>query len=103
MNKRNDGPPYPADGYPGKQDEAEASANRGDRGGGQEDSGVKYPEIFVQLTGTDGNAFAILGKVQRALRRAAVSDMEIERFIEEATSGDYDKVLATCMEWVEVG
>lgn len=26
---------------------------------------VKYPEIEVELTGTDGNAFAILAKVKK--------------------------------------
>lgn len=25
----------------------------------------KYPDIRVQLTGTDGNAYAVLGKVTR--------------------------------------
>ena len=30
----------------------------------------KFPEIDVQLTGEDGNAFAVLGKVSKALRRA---------------------------------
>jgi hypothetical protein len=31
----------------------------------------KYPEIQVQLTNTDGNAFAVLGHVHRALRHKA--------------------------------
>jgi hypothetical protein len=35
-------------------------------------SDVKYPEIEVELIGTDGNAFAILGKVQEALKRGGV-------------------------------
>ena len=30
----------------------------------KETNTVKYPDIEVQLVGTDGNAFAILGKVQ---------------------------------------
>ena len=32
----------------------------------------KYPEIRVQLVGQDGNAFAVIDLVQRALRRADV-------------------------------
>lgn len=63
---------------------------------------VKYPGIKVQLTGQDGNAFAIIGNVKRALSRAKVSREEQEQFVKEATSGDYDNVLATAMRWVTV-
>lgn len=58
--------------------------------------------IEVQLTGRDGNAFAILGSVQSALRKAGVDKAEIAEFHAEATSGDYDNLLRTCMSWVEV-
>jgi hypothetical protein len=62
----------------------------------------KYPHVTVQLTGTDGNAFAVIGKVQQALRRAGVSPEEIAEFLTEATSGDYIHVLGTAMAWVDV-
>jgi len=62
----------------------------------------KFPEIKVKLTGTDGNAFAFIGKVRKALRRHGVDDATIKEFTEEATSGDYSNVLATCMKWVDV-
>jgi hypothetical protein len=62
---------------------------------------VKYPEVRVQLVGEDGNAFAILGRVQKELRRAGVSDDEVQRFIREATAGDYEDLLATVMRWVD--
>jgi hypothetical protein len=62
----------------------------------------KYPNVTVRLIGTDGNAAAIIGKVQGALRRAKVPPDEIKRFQDEATSGDYDNVLATAMRWVDV-
>lgn len=32
---------------------------------------VKYPNIHVQLTGEDGNAFNIIGTVARAIRSSA--------------------------------
>ena len=32
---------------------------------------TKYPEVVVQLSGEDGNAFAILGSVQKAMDRKA--------------------------------
>jgi 3-oxoacyl-[acyl-carrier-protein] synthase III len=63
---------------------------------------VKYPQVKVQLTGEDGNAFSIMGKVQNALRRAGVSKDEIDLYIQESTSGDYDHLLATAHQWVDV-
>jgi hypothetical protein len=62
----------------------------------------KYPHIQVRLTGEDGNAFAVLGHVLRALRRAGVSPDECDAFQQEATAGDYDALLRTVMRWVEV-
>ena len=63
---------------------------------------VRYPNVTVELVGQDGNAFAILGRVRQALRRAGVSREEQDAFTAEATSGDYNDLLATCMRWVDV-
>lgn len=63
---------------------------------------AKYPDITVKLTGNDGNAFAIIGAVLRALRAAGVSDKERDEFQQDATSGDYDHLLQTAMRWVDV-
>lgn len=63
---------------------------------------VKYPNVEVTLVGGSGNAFAILGAVTKALRRADVPKAERDKFMEEATKGDYDHLLRTAMEWVEV-
>jgi hypothetical protein len=63
---------------------------------------MKYPNIKVKLIGNDGNPFAILGAVKNALKRAKVPQDEVQAFYKEATSGDYDHLLATCMEWVDV-
>lgn len=62
----------------------------------------RHPDIRFQLTGEDGNAFMIIGLVQRALRDAGVSEEEVSRFCAEATSRYYTYVLATCMRWVDV-
>jgi hypothetical protein len=64
--------------------------------------GPRYPQVKVQLTGKDGNAFAVLAAVVNAMRRAGVSQAEKTKFHEEATSGDYDHLLATCTRWVTV-
>lgn len=63
---------------------------------------VKFPDIEVQLTGEDGNAFSIIGKVQKAMRSAGCTSTEINEFTADATSGDYDHVLQTAMKTVEV-
>ena len=60
----------------------------------------RYPEVQVQLSGEDGNAFAILGRTTAALRAAGVSSEEIDAFFAEATSGDYDHLVQTTMRWV---
>lgn len=62
----------------------------------------KYPEITVELVGQNGNAFNILGICLRAMRRAGLSKEECDKFQAEATSGNYDNLLATCIEWFNV-
>jgi len=61
----------------------------------------RYPDVQVQLSGEDGNAFAILGRTAGALRAAGVPQEEIDEFFAEATSGDYDHLLQTTMAWVD--
>ena len=62
---------------------------------------AKY-DITVELIDRDGNAFAIMGAVTNAMRRAGVSKEERDLYFKEATAGDYNQLLATTMEWVEV-
>jgi len=63
-------------------------------------SDPKYPDCKVQLSGEDGNAFFIIGRTSKALRRAGAPKEDIDAYIAEATSGDYDHVLQTTMRWV---
>jgi hypothetical protein len=63
---------------------------------------MKYPNVKVKLVGKDGNAFAILGSVRVALKKAKVPQTEIDAFLSEAMSGNYDNLLQTCMKWVDV-
>ena len=62
----------------------------------------KYPNVEVQLSGEDSNAFMIIARTRKALRRAGVSEQEILEFSAEAESGDYDNVINTIGRWVEV-
>ena len=63
---------------------------------------VKCPEVTVQLTGQDGNAFFILGKVKREMQRAKVDANIIKEYFDEATNDDYDHLLQTTMRYVNV-
>jgi hypothetical protein len=62
----------------------------------------KYPEIEVALVGEDGNAVAIMGRVSNALKKAGVSQDEINAYLDESMSGNYDNLLATAVKWVSV-
>jgi hypothetical protein len=61
----------------------------------------KY-DVTVQLTGNDGNAFAIMGRVQSALEDAGATQEEIKQYLDESMSGDYDNLLRTACAWVAV-
>lgn len=61
----------------------------------------KYP-VKVKLSGTDGNAYAIMGKVQGALRKHGVDKADIDEYLKESMSGDYNHLLATACKYVEV-
>ena len=61
-----------------------------------------YPNVTVQLTSKDDNAFSILANVARELRKHGVHREEIDDFMNEAMSADYNKLLRVCMEWVNV-
>lgn len=66
-------------------------------------SNIKHPEVEVKLTGTNGNIYAVIGKVREAMRRAGIPAQEITAFTTAVTnSGSYDRALATVMEWVDV-
>ena len=56
----------------------------------------------VKLTGEDGNAFSIMGLVKKALKHAGADKEYIDKYLKEATSGDYDHLLVVSMEYVNV-
>ncbi len=62
---------------------------------------VKFPDVTVQLSEMDGNAFFIIGAVSKALKRAGHYDAAGD-FRLEATKGDYDHLLQTAMAYVNV-
>jgi len=60
----------------------------------------KYPDVKVTIY--DGNAMKILSKCKNAARRAGLSDTEVDQYLQEATSGNYQKLLQTSFEWFDV-
>lgn len=56
----------------------------------------------VQLVGNDGNAFAIMGAVKKALKRAGADQEYIDKYREESMAGDYDNLLVVAMKYANV-
>lgn len=63
---------------------------------------MKYPNVKIKLTGTDGNAFSVLGKCSAAAKKAGLTGEQVKEFQTEAMSGDYNHLLATCMNYFDV-
>jgi hypothetical protein len=61
----------------------------------------KFPSVKVRLSGQDGNAFAIIGRCREAAKHAKVPAEDIAAFTKEAMSGDYEHVLATCLDYFD--
>lgn len=59
-------------------------------------------DVKVKLIGEDGNAFAILGKVSKALRQAGYDLDFIKEYQTQAMSGDYDNLLQVTMTYVDI-
>jgi hypothetical protein len=43
-----------------------------------------------------------MGAVKSALKKAGASKEEIEQYLTDSMSGDYDNLLRVAMEWVKV-
>lgn len=52
--------------------------------------------------GRDGNAYAIMGNVASALKRAGYPKEAVDAYRAESTSGDYDHLLQTAMLWCDI-
>lgn len=65
-------------------------------------SGPKFPNVRVKLAGEDGNVFAIIGRVCRALRQGGANDVDVKAFTDEIqAAGSYDDALVVVMRWVD--
>ena len=57
---------------------------------------------IIKLVGTDGNAFAILGRCLEIARKAKWTPETVKAFKDEATSGDYSNLLSVCCKYFDV-
>jgi len=60
---------------------------------------TKKKKPVLKIIGTDGNAFAILGKAQRVAKQ---NGMDWDKIRTEATSGNYDNLLCVMMKYFDV-
>lgn len=60
---------------------------------------TKKPE--VQLVGTDGNVYALLGRCSRALKEAGEANRAKEMTTRVFGSGSYDEALRIMLEYVD--
>lgn len=56
-------------------------------------------KVDCKLVGEDCNAFAIMGRVTGAMRRAGWTDAERKQYTDAATKGNYDHLIQVTMEY----
>jgi len=61
-----------------------------------EEGKIAKMEVFA------ATAFAIMGRVQQAMKRAGIPKEDISAFLNEAMSGDYHHLLRVACQYVEV-
>ncbi len=57
---------------------------------------------IVKFIGTNGNTFALMGRVKKALFKTGADDEYIKKYLNEAMSGDYDNLLCVTIDYVYV-
>ena len=64
--------------------------------------GPRYPHIRVRMSEPDGKLFCVLDRVHAALKVAGVPAVDIQQFLAEARQGDYERLLTTCRQLVDI-
>ena len=62
----------------------------------------KQTGVEVQMTGQNGNIFAIMGRVQKAMKRAGFAKESKELVKEVTSSHSYSEALEVIADYVEV-
>lgn len=53
------------------------------------------------LVGVDGNAFAIMGYVRTAMKKAKMTKEDIDAYTKDATRSDYNNLLVVSCEMID--
>ena len=56
---------------------------------------------MYNLVGVDGNAYALMGYTQRAMKDAKFEKADISKMLKDAMSGDYNNLICVCDEWID--
>ena len=56
----------------------------------------------VKLIDTNGNSFAIIGRVKTALVKAGADKEYVRKYLDEVMCGDYNNLLCVTMDYVHV-
>lgn len=86
-----------------KDDKQSPAGDPGSQKSTSQEGRSKVPKtnIKVKLIGEDGNAFAILGRVKKALIKGGHPEL-VDIFMKEATAKDYDNLLRVVQDFVIV-
>jgi hypothetical protein len=57
---------------------------------------------MYDLVGVDGNAYCVMGYVARAMRECKKPKTEIDAYHKDATSGDYNHLLAASIAMIDL-
>ncbi|MBD3004618.1 hypothetical protein [Streptomyces sp. 5-10] len=63
---------------------------------------AKYPDVTVQLSSDDGNVYAVIGAVERALKRAGYREDAIKFRAAAFEAESYEDVISLAEETVQV-
>ena len=58
-------------------------------------------EPKYDLVGIDGNAYSVMGYVRRAMFREKFTKKEIDNYLQDAMSDDYDHLLYVSVQMIE--
>lgn len=53
------------------------------------------------LVGVDGNAFAVVGYVVRAMKKCKLTKAEIDSYTKDAMSSDYNHLLSVSLDMID--
>lgn len=61
-----------------------------------------YPKVVIQLPREEGNVFAVVQHVSKALRDANVPDDRVLQYLHETAGHDYATAIMVTKSWVNV-